>query len=78
MPSVRTLTRDEMIQNQALDEEVYKAEAMLKAAREFRQKHKVKGRKPILSAQERAEFEVQQEVKRFESKKREEKGLLPF
>ena len=27
---------------------------------------------------ERAEFEVQQEVKRFESKKREEKGLLPF
>ena len=40
--------------------------------------HKVKGRKPILSAQERAEFEVQQEVKRFESKKREEKGLLPF
>ena len=43
MPSTKTLTRDEMIQNQALDEEVYKAEAMLKAAREFRQKHKVKG-----------------------------------
>ena len=57
MPSTKTLTRDEMIQNQALDEEVYKAEAMLKAAREFRQKHKVKGRKPVMSAYEKREFQ---------------------
>ena len=78
MPSVRTLTREQMLDNMLLDDEVEKAENKLAWARKFRQQHKVKGRKPILSAQERAEFEVQQEVKRFESKKREEKGLLPF
>jgi hypothetical protein len=78
MPSTKTLTRDEMIQNQALDEEVYKAEAMLKAAREFRQKHKVKGRKPVMSAYEKRELQCLMKVKEYEMKKRREFKLLPF
>ena len=78
MPSTKTLTRDEMIQNQAPDEEVYKAEAMLKAAREFRQKHKVKGRKPVMSAYEKREFQCLMKVKEYEMKKRREFKLLPF
>ena len=78
MPSTKTLTRDEMIQNHALDEEVYKAEAMLKAAREFRQKHKVKGRKPVMSAYEKRELQCLMKVKEYEMKKRREFKLLPF
>jgi hypothetical protein len=51
---------------------------MLKAAREFRQKHKVKGRKPVMSAYEKREFQCLMKVKEYEMKKRREFKLLPF